>query len=214
MINAHVRFKEAKLKYEKALVAEGKTSVKNPIGGVVVKKHFEPDEFVAKGAPLYDVSVLDPIVGVIEVRETDLGVFPVNKRIDLTLEAFPGRKFRARVSKIALEANPQSRRFEVELSLGNPGLALLPGMTVLVDIAGKQEDRIIYVPLKAIIQQGEQSFVFVVENNQARRTKVALGDIVGRRIGISGGLKENDLIVVEGQRFLNEGTSVRVLNPQ
>ncbi len=68
------------------------------------------------------------------------------------------------------------------------------------------------VPVLAVTRQGEQSFVYVVQQakgmNLAHRTSVALGDTVGNNYSIAAGLNAGDRVVVSGTQFLADGMPV------
>lgn len=71
------------------------------------------------------------------------------------------------------------------------------------------------VPVLAVSQQGEQSFVFVVEEQQgktfAHRTPVTLGPTVGNNYAIASGLNAGDRVIVSGTQFLTDGMPVILL---
>ena len=62
------------------------------------------------------------------------------------------------------------------------------------------------VPVLAVTRQGEQSFVYVGQQQDghsvARQTQIGLGDTVGNSYSISSGLKPGDKVVVTGTQFL------------
>jgi RND family efflux transporter MFP subunit len=68
------------------------------------------------------------------------------------------------------------------------------------------------VPVLAVIRQGEQSFVFVAQQqkgmNLAHRVPVVLGDTVGNNYSIVSGLSAGDRVIVTGTQFLVDGMPV------
>lgn len=68
------------------------------------------------------------------------------------------------------------------------------------------------VPVLAVIRQGEQSFVFVMQKQNgmavAHRTPVTLGDTVGNNYSILSGLSAGDHVIVTGTQFLVDGMPV------
>ena len=71
------------------------------------------------------------------------------------------------------------------------------------------------VPVLAVTRQGEQSFVFVVQQQNgmavAHRTPVVLGDTVGNNYSIASGLNAGDQVIVSGTQFLVDGMPVMPL---
>ena len=68
------------------------------------------------------------------------------------------------------------------------------------------------VPVLAVIRQGEQSFVFVMQKQNgmavAHRTPVVLGDTVDNNYSIISGLSVGDHVIVTGTQFLVDGMPV------
>jgi RND family efflux transporter MFP subunit len=68
------------------------------------------------------------------------------------------------------------------------------------------------VPVLAVIRQGEESFVFVMQKQNgmavAHRTPVVLGDTVGNNYAIVSGLSAGDRVIVTGIQFLVDGMPV------
>lgn len=71
------------------------------------------------------------------------------------------------------------------------------------------------VPVLAVTRQGEQSFVYVVQQQGghavARQTQIALGDTVGNNYSITAGLKAGDRVIVSSTQFLVNGMPVMLL---
>jgi RND family efflux transporter MFP subunit len=68
------------------------------------------------------------------------------------------------------------------------------------------------VPVLAVTRQGEESFVFVMKQQNgmaiAHRTSVVLGDAVGNSYSIVSGLNSGDQVIVSGTQFLVDGRPV------
>ena len=71
------------------------------------------------------------------------------------------------------------------------------------------------VPVLAVTRQGEQSFVYVVQQQDghsvARQTQIGLGDTVGNNYSISSGLSVGDRVIVSSTQFLVNGMPVVLL---
>jgi multidrug efflux pump subunit AcrA (membrane-fusion protein) len=72
------------------------------------------------------------------------------------------------------------------------------------------------VPVLAVIRQGEQSFVFVMQKQNgmaiAHRAPVVLGDTVGNNYSIVSGLSAGDHVIVSATQFLVDGMPVIPMN--
>ena len=129
---------EAQLAEQASHVAD--FSVRSPIDGRVLTRTVERGERVDPGTPLFTLVDLDRLYVKIYVPEPSIGKVALGQEARVSVDAFPGRAFPARVSRVAQEAeftpkNVETREervklvFAVEVALAeNPGGVLKPGM--------------------------------------------------------------------------------------
>ncbi|MFW5888546.1 MAG: efflux transporter periplasmic adaptor subunit, partial [Patescibacteria group bacterium] len=72
------------------------------------------------------------------------------------------------------------------------------------------------VPLKAVMIDQQESFVFVVRERDGRQAakKVAVetGDTRDSSIEVTQGLKAGDLVVTEGAKLIEDGEEIKILD--
>ena len=136
--NAALREARAALAEQQRYLDE--MTVRAPTAGTVLVRTIERGEWVQPGTPLYTLVDLNQLYLKIYVPEPDIGKIVHEQPARVHIDAFPGRFFPARVSKIASEAeftpkNVETREervklvFAVELALDeNPDGVLKPGM--------------------------------------------------------------------------------------
>ena len=64
------------------------------------------------------------------------------------------------------------------------------------------------IPYKAVTEQLGDYFVYVVKGDSVSQQKIAPGNRIGTNLIIKDGLKEHDVIVIEGVQKLHEGAKV------
>jgi HlyD family secretion protein len=129
---------EAQLAEQQSHVAD--FAVRSPIDGRVLTRTVERGERVEAGTPLFTLIDLDRLYVKIYVPEPSIGKVALGQEARVSVDAYPGRAFPARVSRVSQEAeftpkNVETREervklvFAVEVALGeNPGGVLKPGM--------------------------------------------------------------------------------------
>ena len=129
---------EAQLAEQRSHVAD--FSVKSPIDGRVLTRTVERGERVEPGTPLFTLVDLDRLYVKIYVPEPSIGKVALGQEARVYVDAYPGRAFPARVSRVSQEAeftpkNVETKEervklvFAVEVALAeNPGGVLKPGM--------------------------------------------------------------------------------------
>jgi RND family efflux transporter MFP subunit len=117
------------------------------------------------------------------------------------------REFPASVSLVTQTADALAKKFRVEISAANPGGALRPGTfgTVVLDVVTREAALVL--PQKAII--GDK-YVFLAEGGKAVRREVKLGLQNADQVEIIGGLKEGEMVIVEGNYGLSDGSAIDV----
>jgi RND family efflux transporter MFP subunit len=144
--------------------------------------------------------------------------------LQVSVEAGGPTPFAGMVTAVAPAADPQSRVFDVEVTIANRDGRLRPGMIGTVAM-GAGPNRIVdegrrplIVPLTAIVRTGEgaRRFAVVVVEGQdsspvARLRTVTLGEVIGSGIAVLDGLEAGDRVVVSGATLVTDGDTVRVL---
>ena len=127
---AALRFAEVQLSY---------AVVRSPLSGVVLSKNIEPGEYVAPGTPVVTVGDLVNVWLRGYIQESDKGRVKFGQTAWVTTDAYPGKKYKGRVSFIAQEAEftPKSVQtqkervklvYRVKIDITNPDEELNPGM--------------------------------------------------------------------------------------
>lgn len=104
----------------------------------------------------------------------------------------------------------QSGTIKTRLMFQNPKSILKPGMSGTVRVLNDTGSRSVIIPYKAITEQLGDFFVYVVEGDKVTQRKVVMGKQIYTNIIIRDGLKEGEIIVVEGTQKLREGATVKV----
>ena len=105
-----------------------------PYDGVIDVLSVEEGASVDGGTPVAKLIALDPIIGVGEVNESDLGVVRVGARADLRLVT--GEIVSGTIRYVSRAAQAATRTYTVEVEVPNPDLKIPAGMTTEVILRG------------------------------------------------------------------------------
>jgi multidrug efflux pump subunit AcrA (membrane-fusion protein) len=106
----------------------------SPIQGYVIWIHpdLRENAELAKAGPVFLLGVMDPMLVKAQVHEIEAMQLTLGDRAEVSLEALPGRKFEARVSRLSwasLTAAPDRPSFfDIELTIPNSDLLLKEGL--------------------------------------------------------------------------------------
>jgi RND family efflux transporter MFP subunit len=201
----------------------------------VAEKNIEPGERKAAhevAFRLIDISTVHINFGVPDTMIGQSAIDPASdqhislgQQLAVTAEAFEGRTLPATVTKIAPQADPQTRSFLTQLSLTNqevaPGQFLLrPGMIVTVRVGAQNDRKVMLLPMVAIHQGRIADELMVYEAIQeqsgavVRKKKVSLGGVYNNKVEVlpeGSAVHAGSRIVITTAERLSDGASVQVL---
>ncbi len=185
--------------------------MKAPFSGIVAARNAEVGDVVNSmmtGGPGI-LKIVDYLKIKMAVGMTQSDVVRVAKGNDVILrtDAYPGREFTGRVSVVNLSADSDSGKFRVEAVFDNPRLELRAGTFAEVVFEVGARMNALAVPQRSIMEGGS---VFVAEGGKAYRRNVILGIQNAELVEITAGLKEGDLVIVEGVIGLEDGSPIEI----
>ncbi|QGP77905.1 efflux RND transporter periplasmic adaptor subunit [Sphingobium sp. CAP-1] len=187
----------------------GDRIIRAPFAGWVSLRTVSPGAIVTAGTAIATVSDISRIKLDFTVPETRLAMIREGMPIRAIAAAWPDRPFSGTIATIDPVIDPATRAVRVRAILPNPDHALKPGMLLTVSVlAGDRQS--LAVPELAVVGDGDERFVFVLEDRTAKRVKVDTGIRQNGLVEITAGLKPGQKVVTEGVVKLTDGVKVRL----
>lgn len=207
---AEAEYRGAKARQDQIAYDLDRGTLLAPFTGYVVKKHVDVGTWVNPGDPVVDLVNLDPIYAAGPVGERKIDLLKKGMTATVTLDALPGQKFQGTVSHIVPQADPQSRTFPVKISLLNPHGRLKSGMLARVAIKVMDERKSLLVPKDAVIRQGSDEVLYVIEGDLAKEYKVKTGRAFQGSVEVfHDALQAGQEVVILGNELLSDRAKVR-----
>lgn len=152
--DAVVRQRQAAL--AQAQVELGRTEIRAPVNGVVIKRSVEKGQTVAASLQAPELFIIAENLADMRVDtsidESEIGRIREGQKATFTVDAFPGRTFEGVVKQIRKAGQNVSNvvTYMVEVSAPNPRRELLPGMTANVRIVTDSRDEVLKVANAAL----------------------------------------------------------------
>ena len=167
--NANVRAVEAQL--SSAVTNRNRAVIRSPVSGVVLARQVEPGQTVAASFNTPTLFIIAEDLSAMQLRveidEADVGQVREGQGASFTVDAYPGRRFPARVERVdqassntASQASQQSAAatsgsnavvsYEARLAVANSEGVLRPGMTATATIATGSTGKRLLVPNGAL----------------------------------------------------------------
>lgn len=203
------------LERSKTLLAIANTQIDDrhlraPFSGYLGMRLVSPGDLVTPGTKITSLDDISEINVDFSVPEKYFSELKTGYEVLVTNVAYPGEKFKGRITAIAPRINLQTRMVEVRAVIDNKEMKLRPGMMfhVLVDM-GKRDA--LMIPEKCVVSLGEKQFVFLyLPNGRVRRCEVSLGSRREGVVEVVSGVKNGEVLVVEGVAKLVDGMSVNL----
>jgi membrane fusion protein (multidrug efflux system) len=123
--------------------------------------------------------------------------------------AFPDRTFEGRIRTIDTRIGEISRAFRVRAVIPNPDRTLPAGMFMHVEVILEERPAVL-IPEEAVLAEGEHTFVFTVQDEQARRRAVRLGQRRAGAVEVLDGVAAGEPVVRSGLQRLRDGAAVTI----
>jgi RND family efflux transporter MFP subunit len=177
-----------------------------PFNGVVISRTVEPGNLAVPGTPLLTIEQDGLYRLEASVDESKLASVRVGQAVEAVVET--DRKLNARVSEIVPSVDAASRTYLVKLDLpatsnlrtGMFGRAIFP--------LGMQ--KVVAVPLAALVERGQLQSVLVVEDGVAHTRLVTTGRRTTAAVEVLSGLTVGEKVVLPVPVGLQDGARVEV----
>jgi len=191
-IRESISFNETQMSY---------ASIHAPISGVIASVATQQGETVSASAlnvPTFVTIVdLNRLEVYAYVDETDIGKIKPGLEATFTVDSFPDKDFKGKVSAVYPKATIQDNvvYYITIISIENPEGKLKPDMTVNATIFLDKREHVLAVPNKSIRRDAGRKVVIVLENNKPVQKAVKTGWKDSNYTEVVEGLKEGDKVV-------------------
>jgi membrane fusion protein, multidrug efflux system len=183
--------------------------VRATFDGIVAKRSHNPGDLV-------EATAADAVLRVVDPRRVEvIASVPILDSLSIRVGA------PARIVDAPASAGDNSLKVVARPAAVQPGTATVAvriafakptrypvGTPVQVGIETDTHMNAVLVPASAIVREGEENAVFVVENETAKRREVKIGIENGGRVEIISGVKLGEMVITSGQNGLPDGAKV------
>jgi len=151
-----------------------------PVSGVITDQEVTAGALVqAYSTPYpFTISDLSSIWILCDVYENDLASVQLGDSAEISLNAYPDRMFKGKVSNIGAILDPTIRTGKVRIEVPNPGIMRL-GMFARATFHGQTREMHTIIPASAVLHMHDRDFVYVpAPDKKFRRVEVVGGDLV------------------------------------
>jgi len=144
----------------------------------------------------------------IKLPENYVGILKNGLKVQATSDAF-NKIFTGEVKTVSSRVDPTSRSILAQIEILNPNLELIPGILLNIKVIFNERDSL-SIPEESLIIQGDNKFVYLIDNNVLKRKNVKIGLRNFGKVEILSGLKIGDNIVAEGTNKVRNKAKVKI----
>jgi multidrug efflux pump subunit AcrA (membrane-fusion protein) len=183
-------------------------NIRAPFDGYVQQRMVSLGELVKEQMPVIKIVRIDPLKVTAEIPEGLAPWIQSGQPVDLQVDAYPDRPFTGKVSRISPAVNQQTRAFPFEALVPNPQGLLKPGTFVRVKLTTNHAEDLLTLPYAALQYRYGVNRAFVVTGDTIAGRELKVGDRLGDRIEILGGVKAGDVVAMTDVDNLTDGMKV------
>jgi membrane fusion protein, multidrug efflux system len=184
------------------------TSVRAPFAGLVAERVVSVGDYVTRGARVATVVRVDPLRLELTVPEQSVSLVKAGLGVKVTVDAYPGEAFDARIRFVSPSLRADQRALTVEALAPNTDGRLKPGMFATARIRQAANAPALLVPAGSVETLAGTSRVYVVKNNRVEERIVTVGEAFGDRIEVTSGIAKGDSVATDPKGRLADGQTV------
>jgi len=217
--NAKANAKQTYAQAENIRATIAKKTIRAPFSGRLGIRQVNLGQILREGDPIVTLQSLDPIYVDFTLPQQQLPLIKPGLQVLVTGDALPDATIEGQITAINPKVDPETLNVKVEATVANRSGSLRPGMFVSVAVRLPEQQKVLAIPITAVLYAPFGDSVFVIEENGAgksgktlRQQFVRLGEKRGDFVAITEGLKEGEMVVSTGVFKLRNGQAVVVDN--
>lgn len=209
--NIRYQFEAAEAEWKMAKIRLEDTIITASIAGTVAQRNVKSGMNVTPAMSLFRIVDFESLIATVFVPELEIGNLEIGQRVVVAADALPKMDFEGKIKRISPVVDPGSGTIKVTVDLSESCAELVPGLFIRVKIVLDTHEGVSVVPKRALMNEEERTYVFVVEEGVAKETELTTGFADADRVEVLRGVGPGALVVVDGQSRLRDGIAVRII---
>lgn len=183
-----------------------------PISGSVISTPLKNGKKVTTSTAIAIIGDINNLQVTANVPERYVAVLKKGLKAEVSVEAYPGVIFEAKVSRVSPVVDATTRTKEVILTFDRHDERINAGMFAKVKLYTEDYSGAVVMPSDALVQNGDDFFAYIVnssgDSETVSKVKVEKGKTVDGYVQILSGVKAGDKVVIQGMTSLGDGSKI------
>lgn len=170
--------------------------------GVISTISITPGDTIYSDSPIITFNSYEDVSVTITIEEDEKQKIEKGTLANIALSAFEDEIFSGEVTEISdatYDSDTGTNNYDVTVSVTGNMEKIFDGMSAEVTLITKEMKEAVYVSNRAIIRDGNKSYVKIKKNGSIKKIEVETGFSDGINVEIKEGLSENDVVLVESK---------------
>ena len=191
------------------------TTIVTPSAGYVSAKNIVKGQFASPGVEIFSIKNSETVKVEINITESDIPLVAVGTETKISVKSAGAEAFRGTVSMVNPTKDQRTGLYKVHIEIPNSENKIKVGMIADVTLTLKEKKDVISIPSEAIMQEGEEFYVYLAdkEGKTAVKAMVEKGVENSEMTEIIKGVEKGDKVIVKGKEFLSEkNNKIKITN--
>jgi len=186
--------------------------IRSPIDGYVTSVNINVGELASQGIASMTIANIEKVQIETSVSEQLINKININDNVMVKITSISETPFEGTITALSPAPAKNTLTYPLKVSLNNQDSLIKSGMFAEVIIVSEKRENVVAIPSDAtLVKTGKTVVATINEDNTVRFVPITLGLDNGTYAEITEGLSEDDIIVVEGQQYLNDDSKVNVV---
>jgi membrane fusion protein (multidrug efflux system) len=211
---------ETALQQAKGAAAISKKSLNNCklyslVDGIVGQRSIDPGMTAMASFSSITIVKIQKVFANVSVPENEISSVKKGDIASIRIAALNNPDYTGSVEEIGVMADPLAHSYKIKIAINNKDALIKPGMICNVNLLKTRGDEKLILPHESVkVDENGNAFVYAVSNDQnsVSRKLVKTGILFNNGIEIISGIKQGELVVVNGQQKLSDKSLVKINN--
>ena len=221
-----LQVKAAAFTLEKAQKELENTEIKSAIDGTVVRVNSKVGQFADKvenDKPILSIENLEELEMEIKISEYSIGKVKVGQKVQISADILNGKTVEGEVIKISPTGEEKGggsteRVIPITIGIKDSSSGLIAGITAKAEILIQEAEDAFVVPITALIDNGEGTYIAVAQEGKVRRIPVSTGvdgDVEIQVVPQEGyELTQGMMVITNPNTTLTDGMDVTIVSQE
>lgn len=209
---AETDYNTAVAEMELAKLSLSYTTVRAPFAGKIVQRMVDPGQKVGSDTPVFHLSDFRSLLAKVYVPSKEFKNLKIDQGVNLVLDSSK-EVMKGRIKLVSPIIDPATGTIKITVEVSDYPANTRPGDFSEVQVITDTHPNVVLVPRFAVITDHDEQVVFIAtEDDTAERRPVEIGYTDDDHAEITSGIKVGERVVVKGQRRLENGTILKILD--